>query len=80
MIRSKEENKFSFPLKIKKHSFRVKKCWFGGAGEIRTLVQTSSRNAFYMLSFLLFFVIKPEKSRPTISLSLKVLLRHQGAD
>ncbi len=58
----------------------MKRCWPGGAGEIRTLVQTSSRSAFYMLSFLLIFVTEPEKSGPTLPLSLKVLLRHQGAD
>jgi len=36
----------------------------GGAGGSRTLVQTSSKNAFYMLSFLLVFEHEPEKSTP----------------
>ena len=39
----------------------------GGAGGSRTLVQTSSKNAFYMLSLLLVFEHKPEKSTPLMS-------------
>ena len=40
----------------------------GGAGGIRTLVQTSSKNAFYMLSPWFVVGIRPVSGKPTSSL------------
>ena len=39
-----------------------------GAGGIRTLVQTSSKNAFYMLSLWLIVGNRPVSGKPTGSL------------
>ena len=39
-----------------------------GAGGIRTLVQTSSKNAFYMLSLWLIVGNRPDSGKPTRSL------------
>jgi len=47
---------------IRLHHTQTQSHLFRGAGGSRTLVQTSSRNAFYMLSFLVVFEHKPEKS------------------
>jgi len=46
---------------------------FSGAGEIRTPVQTSNYNAFYMLSFHLGFREIAGRKLPTHSLSLREL-------
>tara|TARA_B100001245_G_C22802985_1_gene387011 strand:- start:442 stop:714 length:273 start_codon:yes stop_codon:yes gene_type:complete len=42
---------------------------FGGAGGIRTRVQTRKAAAFYMLSLLLFFRLKAGNKHPTFSLT-----------
>jgi hypothetical protein len=48
----------------------------GGAGGIRTLVQTSNYNAFYMFSFHLDFRPLAGRKLPTHSLALIELHRH----
>ena len=48
----------------------------GGAGGIRTLVQTSNYNAFYMCSFHLDFRSLAGRKLPTHNLSLLELHRH----
>ena len=45
-----------------------------GGGGSRTLVQTSSKNAFYMLSFLLIFERNPGKSTPVTSYPFYLIL------
>jgi len=51
---------------------------FCGVGGSRTRVQTSSQNAFYMLSFYLIVGKQPEKSSPTDSVFPEIFVSTSG--
>ena len=70
-ISSYKYNKPSIALK----EYKVKE-GVGGAGGIRTLVQTSNYNAFYMFSFHLDFRGLAGRKLPTHPLSLLEFHRH----
>jgi len=51
----------------------------GGAAGSRTLVQTSSKNAFYMFILLLIVGKAQEEGTPILTLSFKISSNHQGS-
>lgn len=69
-------------IKLQKNILKQKrpKCKsgsFSGADGSRTRVQTSSKTAFYMLSFLLFVGFMPVKNQPTYFLFSKISFLHR---